>query len=221
MEISCRVNVTFVSALPFPPPTTSSFGVFLGRMEKTRIKEGPWQQGWQRAISKGSECLDSLRAGDRNTCRVALGEKELISCLCLLNLIKKCTYHCSGVREWLGFGKEAEEGPLLWSVCFSLSFHAVISVEQIFKRNRSGVSGGKRISVIQMIGKNIWASTQNSDACFRLVHVCLRFGKDSRVNEWAVCSAGIPCHNRRTAVWKAQPQSSRSANYFAFLISHY
>lgn len=65
---------------------------------------------------------------------MAFGEKELISCLCLLNLIKKCTYHCTGVQERLGFGKEGEEGLLLWFVCFSLSFQTVKSVEQIFKR---------------------------------------------------------------------------------------
>lgn len=94
----------FMSVIPlsFLLSAAPSFGIFLRRAEWTCIKEGPWQQRWQRAISKERVFLDSLPWTRTSAECLAEGAEF---CWCLLNLIKKRSYHCTGVWEQLRFGK--------------------------------------------------------------------------------------------------------------------
>lgn len=103
MEISCGVKVTFSPVIPlsFLLSAAPSFGVFLRRMEWTCTKEGPWQQRWQRGISKERLLIHCLGPEHlQNASR-----KGADFCWCLLNLIKNRSYHrmraCTIWKMWL------------------------------------------------------------------------------------------------------------------------
>lgn len=125
MEISCGVKVTFSPVIPlsFLLSAAPSFGVFLSRTEWTRTKEGPWQQRWQRAISKERLLIHCLGPEHlQNASR-----KEVISAGVYSTWLKTALIVAWGRVQ---FGKCDSTS---CSICFGLLFWNVINMEQMKK----------------------------------------------------------------------------------------
>lgn len=121
MEISCEVNMTFLSVSPlsFTLSVAPSFGIFLRLCARSDRELGLGKVlgsssisvGWQRAISKEKVFLDPVPWTRISGECLQEGDD---CCWCLLNLIKKRTYHCKGIWKQLQFVKRES---CSWNIC--------------------------------------------------------------------------------------------------------